>query len=400
MPEPVDIIVCDASFIGLAKVLEAPLKLAKPGAKLVALIKPQFEAGREEVGKGGVVRDEAVRRRVCDAAAEWVVSQGWEVIGVIESPITGPEGNVEYLPRRDKDLGGEIGDSSVARGGGLAGKSLFGPRKGRHHMQSENKMFDDMVKMVNGLAGTVAGMGREAEASAREKMREWMAGSDFVGRDEFEAVKAMAAAARDENEALKARVATLEARLGGSPAPKNFDETEAGSQVLSDEEIHEERDDGAPIEILEQYFEARGWACERTAEGEIVASATGSWAQYELRGVWRPEDQVLQFLAFPDIKVAPEKRLAIHEALGLINEQLWLGHFEMWSGSGLVVFRHSTILDARENDGLSLEQAEAIAEAAVEECERFYPVFQFVLWGGKSPGEAIAAALIDTHGEA
>ena len=151
-------------------------------------------------------------------------------------------------------------------------------------------------------------MGREAESSAREKMREWMAGSDFVGRDEFEAVKAMAAAARDENEALKARIATLEARLGGSPAPQDFAETEAGSQVLSEEEIHEERDDGAPIEVLEQYFEARGWACERTAEGEIVASATGSWAQYELRGVWRPEDQVLQFLAFPDIKVAPEKR--------------------------------------------------------------------------------------------
>jgi hypothetical protein len=168
--------------------------------------------------------------------------------------------------------------------------------------------------------------------------------------------------------------------------------------ILSQEDLtEEERDDGAPIEILEQYFEARGWACERTGEGEIVASATGSWAQYELRGVWRPEDQVLQFLAFPDIKVAADKRIAIFEALSLMNEQLWLGHFEIWSGSGLVVFRHSTILDG---DGLSLEQAEAIAEAAVEECERFYPVFQFVLWGGKSPGEAIAAALIDTHGEA
>ncbi len=109
---------------------------------------------------------------------------------------------------------------------------------------------------------------------------------------------------------------------------------------------------------------------------------------------------MLQFLAFPDIKVGPEKRSAIYEALGLINEQLWLGHFEMWSGSGLLVFRHSTILDTRDNEGLSLEQAEAIAEAAMEECERFYPVFQFVLWGGQSPGEAIAAALIDTHGEA
>ena len=88
-------------------------------------------------------------------------------------------------------------------------------------MQSENKMFDDMVKMMNGLAGTVAGMGREAESSAREKMREWIGGEDFVGRDEFEAVKEMAAAARDENEALKARVAALEAKVGGAaPAKK------------------------------------------------------------------------------------------------------------------------------------------------------------------------------------
>jgi len=78
-------------------------------------------------------------------------------------------------------------------------------------MQSENKMFDDFVKMVNGFAGTMAGMGREAQDSAREKAREWIAGMDFVSRDEFEAVKAMAAAARDENEALKARITALEA---------------------------------------------------------------------------------------------------------------------------------------------------------------------------------------------
>jgi 23S rRNA (cytidine1920-2'-O)/16S rRNA (cytidine1409-2'-O)-methyltransferase len=97
VPEPVDIVVCDASFIGLAKVLEAPLKLAKPDAKLVALIKPQFEAGREEVGKGGVVRDPAVHERVCGEARAWVESQGWTVLGVVPSPITGPEGNVEFL---------------------------------------------------------------------------------------------------------------------------------------------------------------------------------------------------------------------------------------------------------------------------------------------------------------
>ena len=97
IPEPVEIVVCDASFIGLAKVLEAPLKLANAGAKLVALVKPQFEAGREEVGKGGVVRDPLVHQRVTEDASAWVASQGWRVLAVTESPITGPEGNVEFL---------------------------------------------------------------------------------------------------------------------------------------------------------------------------------------------------------------------------------------------------------------------------------------------------------------
>ena len=97
VPEPVDIIVCDASFISLAKVLEAPLRLASPRGRLVALVKPQFEAGRQEVGKGGVVRDPEVHRRVCEEAAAWVETQGWSVLGLTESPITGPEGNVEFL---------------------------------------------------------------------------------------------------------------------------------------------------------------------------------------------------------------------------------------------------------------------------------------------------------------
>jgi 23S rRNA (cytidine1920-2'-O)/16S rRNA (cytidine1409-2'-O)-methyltransferase len=97
IPERIDIVVCDASFIALHKVLDAALDLARPGAALVALVKPQFEAGREEVGKGGVVRDPAVHQRVCDAAVTWVQSKGWRVCGVEPSPITGPEGNVEFL---------------------------------------------------------------------------------------------------------------------------------------------------------------------------------------------------------------------------------------------------------------------------------------------------------------
>ncbi len=97
IPDEIGVVVCDASFIGLAKVLEAPLGLAKPGALLVALVKPQFEAGRAEVGKGGVVRDPDVHQRVCAEARAWVENQGWSVCGVTESPITGPEGNREFL---------------------------------------------------------------------------------------------------------------------------------------------------------------------------------------------------------------------------------------------------------------------------------------------------------------
>ncbi len=97
VPEQVDIIVCDASFISLSKVLERPMTFAKPEAQLVALIKPQFEAGRGEVGKGGVVRDSAVHQRVCDDVSAWLESVGWRVAGLTQSPITGPKGNVEFL---------------------------------------------------------------------------------------------------------------------------------------------------------------------------------------------------------------------------------------------------------------------------------------------------------------
>ncbi len=98
IPEPVDIITCDASFIGLATVLPAPLSLAAERAELVALVKPQFEAGREHVGKGGVVHDPTVQREVCERAAAWVAAQpGWTAVGIVESPILGPEGNREFL---------------------------------------------------------------------------------------------------------------------------------------------------------------------------------------------------------------------------------------------------------------------------------------------------------------
>jgi 23S rRNA (cytidine1920-2'-O)/16S rRNA (cytidine1409-2'-O)-methyltransferase len=106
IPEPVDLVVCDASFIGLAKVLETPLSFAKPRARALVLVKPQFEAGREEVGKGGVVRDSSVHARVCNEAAAWFTAQGWHARGVTQSPITGPEGNIEFLLAAERDGSG------------------------------------------------------------------------------------------------------------------------------------------------------------------------------------------------------------------------------------------------------------------------------------------------------
>ena len=165
-------------------------------------------------------------------------------------------------------------------------------------------------------------------------------------------------------------------------------------------EIDSDSHRAAPIDMLDAWFEAHGWTHERIGDDEIVASAQGSWGVYELRGVWRDDDNVLQFMAFPDIKVAEHQTAAIYETIGLINEQLWLGHFEHWSGAGTVLFRHAVLLETGDEPGLSLEQAETVVEAAVDEVDRFYPVFQFVLWGGKSPKEAIEAAMVETRGEA
>jgi 23S rRNA (cytidine1920-2'-O)/16S rRNA (cytidine1409-2'-O)-methyltransferase len=98
IPEPVHLITCDASFIGLATVLPAALALTAEETELVALVKPQFEAGREHVGKGGVVRDPVIHRQVCERVAAWVATQpGWTVVGIIESPVLGPQGNREFL---------------------------------------------------------------------------------------------------------------------------------------------------------------------------------------------------------------------------------------------------------------------------------------------------------------
>ena len=157
-------------------------------------------------------------------------------------------------------------------------------------------------------------------------------------------------------------------------------------------------DDAAPVDMLASLFEARGWPFEFVNEDEITVEVQGSWASYQLRAVWRHEDHVLQMLCLPDIRIPDDKRLAMFEVLALINEQLWLGHFDVWSNGGVLLYRHGLMLG---DEGLlSPGQAPLAVEAAIEECDRFYPAFQFILWGDKSPTEALAAALVDAAGEA
>ena len=163
--------------------------------------------------------------------------------------------------------------------------------------------------------------------------------------------------------------------------------------------IHFEREeDAAPVEMLASLYEARGWAYEYAGEDEIIAEVQGSWASYQLRCVWREEDHVLQVICLPDIRVPDDKRTQMFEVLALINEQMWLGHFDIWSNGMVLLYRHALMLG---DDGLlSLEQAQTAIEAALDECDRFYPAFQFILWGDKSPAEALASAMVDAAGEA
>ena len=167
---------------------------------------------------------------------------------------------------------------------------------------------------------------------------------------------------------------------------------------MGQDNMDRDDDDAAPVDMLASLFEARGWPHEFVSDDEITGEVKGSWATYQIQAVWRREDHVLQLLCLPDIRMTDDKRAAMYEALALINEQLWLGHFDVWSNGGVVLYRHGLLLG---DEGLlSPSQAQLAVESAIEECDRFYPVFQFILWGDKTPAEALAAAMVDAAGEA
>ena len=182
--------------------------------------------------------------------------------------------------------------------------------------------------------------------------------------------------------------------LGHDMFPRPFEST----AMRPREAEYTADDDAAPVEMLAALFEARGWDCEVVSDDEMVGEVQGSWAKYQLRAIWRAQDNVLQFLCLPEIRVSDEKKASAYELLSLVNEQMWLGHFDVWSNGDVLLYRHGVLMG---DDGmLSVSQAQALVETAIDECDRFYPAFQFVLWGDKSPKAALEAAMVDAAGEA
>lgn len=153
-----------------------------------------------------------------------------------------------------------------------------------------------------------------------------------------------------------------------------------------------------PIDTVEQLVVSNDWNCERLGDDELAVEIAGRWCDYRLFFAWHREAAAMHFSLALDLRVPRAKRAAIDGLLSMINERMWLGHFDLWSEDGLPMYRYAQLL--RGTSGPSSAQIEELVSVALCECDRFYPAFQFVLWGGKTPGDALACAMIDPIGEA
>lgn len=165
---------------------------------------------------------------------------------------------------------------------------------------------------------------------------------------------------------------------------------------------HPEEDDALmamdPLDVIEHVLSAENLAFDRTEDGDLAFALTGDWKDYELWFAWRPEADCLQLCLSIDQRVPKAMRSTAYELLSLINQRVWLGHFEVWSEDGEVVFRHSMSLPSGERP--TLAQAASMIDAAVEAADRFYPAFDFLIGGGKTPEDAMAACMFETVGTA
>jgi hypothetical protein len=160
---------------------------------------------------------------------------------------------------------------------------------------------------------------------------------------------------------------------------------------------------GDPLDLIEQIVTANEWPYDRPSDQEMIVFVAGNWAEYNLHFAWSNPGNVrelggLHVVCAFEGRVPKGSKAAIYELLAKINAQMWLGHFDLVPEEGLLMFRHGLMLTA--NHQGNVDQCERLIELALNECERFFPAFQFVLWGGQSPEQALEAAMFDTVGEA
>jgi len=153
-----------------------------------------------------------------------------------------------------------------------------------------------------------------------------------------------------------------------------------------------------PVDVVERLAAFHDWSFDRAGDDEITLAIGGRWTDYQVSFTWMDEIEALHLACAFDLKVPERRRAEVQQLVSRVNEQLWVGHFDLWNKDGLVMFRHALVLAG--GSEASGRQCEAVLSAALDSCERYYQAFQFVVWAGKPAGEAIDAALFDTYGEA
>src|SRR6202789_2383397 len=153
-----------------------------------------------------------------------------------------------------------------------------------------------------------------------------------------------------------------------------------------------------PLDVVELVLAAENLTFDRTDDGDLAFALAGDWKDYELWFAWRPEADCLQLCLSLDMRAPKPMRQTSYELLSLVNQRIWLGHFEVWPDDGEVIFRHALSLPHGERP--TLAQAASMIDAAVEAADRFYPAFDFLVKGSKSPEEAMAACMFETVGQA
>src|ERR1043166_7298795 len=148
-----------------------------------------------------------------------------------------------------------------------------------------------------------------------------------------------------------------------------------------------------PIDLVEEIATRNDWAAERTGADELTLTVIGLWSDYHVSLNWRDDLESLHIACAFDLKVPTPRVAEVYRLLAQINEQLWLGHFDLWSHEGILLYRHALMLHGAEPTPM---QCEAMLSAALEACERYYQAFQFVVWAGQRAEEAIATVMFDT----